>query len=148
MAEQMETKEALAFSDEHCTMTVRRLGPGAVLVEIRGYDRGLLGLAPLDEVAKEMGRYPPVALFVDAAEAEGATWAVSQQWTRWFQANRDRLARVAILVRSRYVRQTVAVARELSRTGRLIEIYDDADRFAHAVRQEAEGRGRRAPKTP
>lgn len=146
MAERTET--AAAFSEERCTITVRRLRPGAMLVRIRGYDRGLLGMAPLDEVAQEVGRCPPVALFVDAAEAEGATWAVSQQWTRWFQDHRERLSRVAILVRSKFVRQTVAVARELSRTGRLIEIYDDADRFAQVMRQEAEGRGGRGPKTP
>jgi len=147
MAEPMDNGAPLTFSDEHCTMTVRRLRPGAVLVEIRGYDRGLFGHAPLEEVAREMGRCSPVALFVDAAEAEGATWAVSQEWTRWFQAHRASLARVAILVRSKYVRQTIAVARELSRTGRLIEIYDDAERFARVMRQEGEGEGA-APKTP
>jgi hypothetical protein len=128
-----DTDDRTRFSSERCTITVERPAAGVVLVRISGYDRGQFGLQPLDEVAADMQRWGSVHLFVDAADASGATWSVSEQWTDWFAANRARLAGVAILVASPLVRQTIAVARELSRTGRLIDIYDDRGRFEDAL---------------
>lgn len=145
MAGRQDEYAVTEFTSERCTITVERPGFGTILVRISGYDRGQFGSAPLDEVADEMQRYAPLNLFVDASQADGATWSVSEAWTQWFSQNHARLARVAILVRSPYVRQTIAVARELSGTGRLIAIYDDEDRFHRAV-AEAVSAGPRTPR--
>jgi hypothetical protein len=55
--------------------------------------------------------------------------AVSQEWTRFFSLNRKDLTRVSVLVSSRSVELTVAIAQHLSRTGNLIQIYSDASLF-------------------
>lgn len=135
MIQREETTRTVRLSADRCTFTFERLDPGVLLVTISGYDRGGFGTAVLDEFAGEMRRFAALEIFIDASEAQGATWEVSQQWTSWFRAHRDHLARVSILVRSKFLRQTIAVAKELSRTGDLIAIYSDPDRFAEALRE-------------
>lgn len=137
MIQREETTRTVRLSADRCTFTFERLGPGVLLVAISGYDKGGFGTAVLDEFTGEMRRFASLELFIDASEAQGATWNVSQQWTSWFRAHRDHLARVSILVRSKYLRQTIAVAKELSRTGDLIAIYSDPDRFEAALRERA-----------
>ena len=135
MIQREESARTIRLSDDRSTFTFERMGPGVLLVTISGYDKGGLGTAVLDELAGEMRRFASLELFIDASEAQGATWEVSQQWTVWFRAHRDHLDRVSILVRSKYLRQTIAVAKELSRTGDLIVIYSDPDRFGAALRE-------------
>lgn len=135
MIRREETRQTVHLQDDQCTFRFERLRPGALLVTISGYDRGTFGTAALDELTAEKGRYAPLTLFVDAADARGATWEVSQQWTSWFTANRAGLARVHVLVGSKYLHLTISVAKELSRTGDLIAIYADRDRFEDAVRK-------------
>ena len=108
-----------------------------MLVSITGYDHGDFHTAPLDEIVAEMQRHAPLELFIDASRARGAAWTVSQQWTSWFQANLDRLSRVNILVRSKYVKQTILVAKELSRTKNLLYLYSDPDRFTNLLKEQA-----------
>jgi hypothetical protein len=133
MNERAQSADLVELHDDRCAISIRRLRPGAVLVRIQGYDRGSLGTAPLDELASDLGRHARVELFIDAEDADGATWDVSQLWSTWFQANRRHLERVHILVGSKYVRQTIEVARELSRTGNLITIYSERERFERAI---------------
>ncbi len=52
---------------------------------------------------------------------------VSREWTRFFSLNQKDLKRVSVLVSSRSVELTIAIAQHLSQTGRLIQIYSDAD---------------------
>ena len=55
---------------------------------------------------------------------------VSQDWTRFFAQNQKDLTRVSVLVSSKSVELTIAIAQHLSRTGRLIQIYSDAELYA------------------
>jgi hypothetical protein len=117
------------LSDQDCTFVFRRLKPGALLVTITGQDAGQFGTSTLDEIRLELMRQRPLELFVDAREAFGAAVSVSDEWTRFFSLNREHLKRVSVLVGSKFVYLTVAIAQHLSRTGNLIQIYSDPETF-------------------
>lgn len=116
-----------------CTFVFERLRPGALLVTIAGNDTGQFGTTTLDEIRMELLRHRPLELFVDAGEALGAAVRVSEEWTRFFSVNREQLRRVSVLVGSKVVGLTVAIAQHLSRTGNLIQIYSDPATFGARV---------------
>jgi hypothetical protein len=98
-------------------------------VTISGHDTGQFGTSTLDEIYAAINREGVIELFVDAREAFGAAVSVSDEWTRFFAQNRDKLSRVHVLVGSKVVHLTVAIAQHLSRTGNLIQIYSDPEIF-------------------
>ena len=112
----------------------QRRRPGVLLITISGYDAGNFGTATLDEILTAINREGRLELFVDAREASGAATSVSEDWTRFFSANREKLTRVHVLVGdSRVLQLTIAIAQHLSRTGNLIQIYSDAGSFANKL---------------
>jgi hypothetical protein len=113
-----------------CTFFYRRPRAGILHVTISGYDTGQFGTSTLDEINNAINREGAIELFVDAREAFGAAVSVSDEWTRFFSLNREKLKRVHILVGSKVVYLTIAIAQHLSRTGSLIQIYSDSDLFA------------------
>jgi hypothetical protein len=100
-----------------------------LVVTIAGYDKGQFGTAPLDEIDSVLRVAAPVSLFVDARNAIGATVRVSEDWTSFLSRHRAELARVHVLAGSKMVELTVAIARHLSRTDRLLQIYSDPSIF-------------------
>ena len=112
-----------------CSFVYRRPRPGALLVTITGMDSGQFGGTTLDEIATALAREGRLELFVDAREAIGAAVSVSDDWTRFFSSHREALDRVHVLVGSKVVYLTVAMAQHLSRTGNLIQIYSDPEIF-------------------
>jgi hypothetical protein len=117
------------LSAGNCTFVFTRKKPGFLHVVITGLDSGQFGTTTLDEIRAEIGRHSPVELFVDAREAVGAAVSVSDEWTRFFSTHREELSRVHVLVGSKVVYLTVAIAQHLSRTGSLIQIYSDPETF-------------------
>jgi hypothetical protein len=116
----------IRLSSGDCTFVYRRPRPGVLHVTIAGCDGGQFGTATLDEIHTAVGREGSIELFVDA---RGAT--VSEDWTRFFSVNREKLSRVHILVGgSKVVHLTIAISQHLSRTGDLIRIYSDPESFA------------------
>jgi hypothetical protein len=113
----------------NCAFVFRRPRPAALHVIITGLDNGQFGTTTLDEIRAEIGRNKPIELFVDAREAVGAAVSASDEWTRFFSAHRSDLRRVHVLVGSKVVYLTVAIAQHLSRTGDLIQIYSDPENF-------------------
>ena len=124
---------SVVISDARCRFTYRRPGPGVLDIAIAGTDTGQFGTATLDEIALALVRERPLELFVDASEASMPTVAVSKDWTRFFSLNRENLKRVSVLVSSKSVELTIAIAQHLSQTGNLIQIYSDADLFLARV---------------
>jgi hypothetical protein len=114
-----------------CTFVYKRLRPGVLHVVISGFDTGQFGTTTLDEIRAEFSRERerPVELFLDAREAFGAAVSVSDEWTRFFSLNRSNLSRVHVLVGSKVLYLTVAIAQHLSRTGNLLQIYSDPEIF-------------------
>ena len=120
-----------------CRFAYRRLRPGSLLVTITGHDVGQFGTTTLDEIRLELLRHRPLELFIDAREALGPAVSVSSEWTNFFSLNREQLRRVNILVGSKIVELTIAIAQHLSRTGHLIQIYSDPELFGERVRASA-----------
>ena len=102
-----------------------RPASGVLVVTITGYDKGQFGTAALDEIGSVLRLRTRVHLFVDARNAVGATVRVSEDWTGFLARHQTELARVHVLVGSKMVELTVAIARHLSRTDRLIQLYSD-----------------------
>lgn len=75
-------------------------------------------------------RERPLELFVDASKASMPAVSVSREWTRFISINRKDLKRVSVLVSSRSVELTIAIAQHLSGTGSLMQIYSDAELYA------------------
>ena len=136
--EQLE-ENVVRIEGERCAFTYRRLRPGVVLIQITGHDKGELGFASVDELREDISRFAPIELFFDTVDVLGATVNVSEMWTEWFSAHRSALKSVSILVRSRYVHLTIEVAKLFSRTGELIRIYLDPERFEEAIARAAPG---------
>jgi hypothetical protein len=106
-----------------------RPAAGVLVVTITGYDKGQLGTAPLDELDSVLRVAAPIELFIDARNAVGATVRVSEDWTRFLSRHRAELTHVHVLASSKAVELTVAIARHLSRTDKLIQIYSDPTIF-------------------
>jgi hypothetical protein len=111
------------------TYRYRRPRAGVLEVRIEGVDRGQFGTAALDEIAMALVRERPLELFIDASAASMPTVEVAREWTRFFALNRKDLTRVSVLVSSKSVELTVAISQHLSQTGKLIQIYSDAELF-------------------
>lgn len=120
---------SLKLSAGACSFVYKRPRPGALLVTITGDDDGQFGTTTLDEIVVAIQRERQVELFVDARDATGAAVSVSDDWTRFFSANRASLTRVHVLVSSKVLYLTIAIAQHLSRTGNLIQIYSDPELF-------------------
>jgi hypothetical protein len=119
---------AVVLRDERCTFTYRA-SPGLLEIEIEGVDRGQFGSAALDEIARALVRERPLEIFVDASAASMPAVEVSRQWMKFFALNRNDLKRVSVLVSSKSVELTIAIAQHLSQTGKLIQIYTDREVF-------------------
>ena len=55
--------------------------------------------------------------------------SVSQDWTRFIALNQKDLKRVSVLVSSKSVALTMAIAQHLSNTGKLMQIYSDRELY-------------------
>jgi hypothetical protein len=121
---------AVRLAAGECTFHFRRPAPGVLVVTIAGHDAGQFGTTTLDEITAALSREKSLELFVDAREVVGAAVSVSDDWTRFFASHQDALRRVHVLVGSKVVQLTIAMAQHLSRTGSLIQIYSDPEIFA------------------
>lgn len=124
---------AVRLSAGGCTFLYRRPRPGVLHVSVSGRDTGQFGTATLDEIRAEIARRSPVALFVDARDADRVAMAVSDEWTEFFTRERAHLRQVSILVWSKVLHLTMSIAQHLSRTGTLIKIHSDPPAFEAAL---------------
>lgn len=120
-----------------CSYKFIRLRPGVIFLAITGKETGELGRAPLGEVAAEAALHPPLRLFIDMTELSQVVESVSHDWTAWFQANKQSLQRVDVLVPQVFVRLVVAVSQMFSRTGDLMRIHTEPAPFAAVLREAA-----------
>ena len=120
---------SVRLSSGDCTFLYRRPRANVLHVTISGHDTGQFGTSTLDEIYAAINREGAIELFVDAREAFGASVSVSDEWTRFFAQNREKLTRVYVLVGSKVVHLTVSIAQHLSRTGNLIQIYSAPEFF-------------------
>ena len=125
----------VVVGNERIRFTFRRPRLGLVVVQIVGseLDDGALGSAPMDELGRDLRRYAPVEIFIDASEAAGALVPVQEQWADWFAQNRASIKHVSMLVRGNYMHFTVELMKFFSRTGDLIRLYLDRAKYDEAL---------------
>ena len=111
------------------TFIYHRPRAGILLVTISGLDIGQFGTTTLDEISAAINRDGKIELFIDAQRSDGAVVAVSEEWTRFFASNREKLSRVHVLVGSEVLKLIVSIAQHLSRTGNLIQIHTSEEIF-------------------
>lgn len=131
--------KTIVMKSEQCSIEHTQLRPGAVLVKIVGYDTGEIGNGPFDELAAEIARFGRIHVFLDLSEAVGAKTEVREAWTHWFQASRQNVHKIAVLVGSKFVQTAVEVAKLFSRTGDLVTLYEDPQLFQEAIAKVAPG---------
>jgi hypothetical protein len=119
----------IRLSSGRASFEFARPRPGRLLVTIKGMDNGQFGPSTLDEITAALNREGSIELFIDARDALGVTAGVSDEWTRFFIAQQSRLRRVHVLAASKGVTLAVSIAKHLSRTGDLIQIYSDPGVF-------------------
>lgn len=124
--------------DDRCAFTFNRIAPGVLEIVIAGIDTGQFGTGPLDQISMALARERPLELFVDASGASMPAVSVSREWSRYFALNQKDLVRVSVLVSSKSVELTIAIAQHLSQTGKLIQIYSDSELYE--ARRAAAGR--------
>lgn len=134
LARELQPDGSVTLRAGPCSFRYVRPEPGVLEVTISGVDSGQFGTATLDELRLALMRERPIELFMDAREALAPAVAVSQDWTRFFTEHRHDLKRVNVLVGSKVLELTVAIAQHLSRTGNLIQIYSDPEAFGAARR--------------
>ena len=121
------------LSGDACAFRFSRPRPGVFLVRIEGYDRGELGQAPFERIEAEISQIGALELFVDTRAAHGSVTTVRESWTQWFARRRASLLRVHLLAGTRFLRVTMDITKELSRTGDLIVVYYDDASFDAAL---------------
>jgi hypothetical protein len=124
----------VTWQGAHCTVRLRRLTQGVVLLVIAGTDTGEHGSAPFEALESDVagGRFH---LFVDARDTRGVTVEVSSEWRRWLSDHRDALRAVHMLTGSRYVQVTAAFVRSFAELGGLMHIHADAAPFEAELRK-------------
>ena len=125
----VEPDGSVCLSAGNCRFVYRWPRRQVIEVTISGVDDGQFGSSTLDELRWAIMRDRPLEIFIDAREALAPAISVSEDWTRFFSEHHNELKRVSVLVGSKVVELTIAIARHLSRTGQLIQIFSDPESF-------------------
>lgn len=131
------TSGALLLHASACSYEIHRAKPGVLYMAIAGNETCQLGRAPLGEVAAEASQFPSLRLFIDMTRLNGIAPEVSDDWTAWFKATQQSIAKVHAFVESPLVQLTVAVSQLVSRTGNLIRVHTDRAAFDTALAEVA-----------
>jgi hypothetical protein len=125
----VETSEGVRLAGDRCALEIRRLKPGAVLVTISGDDAGELGAAPHDELDREIARYGPLELRVDARATTGVGPGVAAAWTEFLGRRGNAVRKAVVLVASRQVALAAQSAGALAGAPRALSVTNDAAAF-------------------
>jgi len=141
LARVLEPDGSVTLTAGACSFHYARLVPRVLDVRIVGADRGQFGTSTLDELRLAIMRERPLELFVDARDAVAPAVSVSKEWTCFFTEHRYDLERVSVLVGSKVLALTIAIAEHLSRTRDLIKIYSDPAPFEAQRRRAKHAQG-------
>ena len=122
-------RSCVQFKGISCTLVIRRLQPGIVLVVFQGHDTGEFGDAPFRELTADVQQHTPINLFIDGRGTLAASLDVSSNWAQWMCENRERIAWLDILVGSRFLQLTAEFVRRFSQFEDRMRIYTDPEAF-------------------
>ena len=123
----------ISYQGIHCALTIRRPAPGVTVVVLGGSDIGEFGDFPMQELAKDLGRFGALELFIDARAVRGASVEVSKDWALWMRAHRHQLKSISMLTGSRYVQMTALFVRRFADLLHQMRIFTDRDAFDEAL---------------
>jgi|SRR4051812_14971982 hypothetical protein len=124
-----ELRSQVRYEGVSCTLTIKRLRPGTVVLLFKGRDVGEFGDAPFQELALDLQQGGPLTLFVNGRDTLAASLDVSGDWAAWLRANREKIARLDILVGSRFLQFTAEFVRRFSGFEDRMRVYTDAEAF-------------------
>jgi hypothetical protein len=127
------------LTDGACTFSLHRPARGAILLTLRGTDRGVLASAVFDELARARAEAGRLHLFIDLRAAQMPAAHVSELWAQWLGANRASLASVVLLAPSRPIFVTASIAQWRSQAGAIMRVVEEPQRFDAAIRRVAPG---------
>src|SRR5688572_27037677 len=129
MPRETRSDGSVVLQEGRATFRYTRPAAGILEIVIEGTDNGQFGTSTLDEISMALMRERPLEIFVDASAASMPAVPVSREWARFFANNAKDLKRVSVLVSSKTVELTIAIAQHFSQTGKLIQIYSDSELF-------------------
>jgi hypothetical protein len=121
---------AVRMTADSATFEFARPKTNVLVITVTGYDKGQFATAPFDEIGSILRVAAPLELFIDAQKAVGATVRVSKDWTSYLARHKGEFSQAHVLTGSKMVELTVAIARHLSGTGNLVQLYSDPEVFA------------------
>jgi hypothetical protein len=129
--------KTVILDDGACAFALHRAAPGAVLITIRGADRGVLASEVFDELARARAEADRLHLFIDLRDARMPAAQVSDLWAQWLGANRASLASVVLLAPSLPIYVTASIAQWRSRAGAIMRVVEEPERLEAAMRRLA-----------
>lgn len=129
---------AVQFEGINFNAVIERPAAGVSVVRLTGWDAGELRGVPLRELQKHVDGGGPLALFIDARNARGASMEVSGEWAEWLARNRAHFSQISMLTGSRYVHVTATFVRRYAGLAGLMRIYTDATAFEEALSEAVE----------
>lgn len=138
------------FESGAAAFDLRRVGPGVVLLNVRGHDVGDIGDEVVNELAAEQARFRrPLALFVDAAEVGRIAPAAQSAWTRWLADHRADVSVIHAFAPTPTVALAMEVACHFARVSDKLVLHASRAALAAAVgRATPERRGPASAKSP
>ncbi len=130
---------ALRFSNDRCAYVILKAPARRGAADDHRPRRRRVREGSARRGPAEIARFGPLTLFINLREVTAAGASVSEVWTAFFAGGAQRLKRVRILVGSRLIQLTVALSKEVSRTGQLIQIDTDLEAFEEALARETSG---------
>ena len=129
----------LVLADGACAFSLHRPAREAILLTLRGTDRGVLASAVFDELARARVEASRLHLFIDLRAARMPAAHVSDLWAQWLGVNRAGLASVVLLAPSLPLYVTASIAQWRSQAGAIMRVLEQPQRFDAAIRRVAPG---------
>jgi hypothetical protein len=146
--QRVESSDRVEIRAPRCALIIDRLRPGVLRITTSGDDAGELGTAPHAEVEREIARFGPVTLLVDARGSTGVGPSVPEGWLAFIRAQGDRIVRVSLLVASRQVALAASSAAALAGVRNRFAVTSDAAAFDAEIETLAGPAARRPAPVP
>jgi hypothetical protein len=126
------------------SFTFRRPRSGVLEVTAWGQDEGQFGTRALDELRGAIDRDGQLEIFIDAENASATAASVTDAWKRFLSVHRNDLARVHVLVGSKFMYLNIAITQHLAGAAEILRLYTDRAGFDEAKSARAGSSGLKA----
>jgi hypothetical protein len=121
------------YDGVHCSLVILRPAPAVAVVVLQGSDIGEFADFPMRELARDLGLYGSIDLFIDARAVRGASIEVSSEWAFWMRTNARHLRQICMLTGSRYIQITAQFAQRFVGLGEHMKLFTDPKAFEETL---------------